>query len=129
MLCGSLGLAARTEELAEPDVRIGQVGEHVEQPVAHALGFVELASVDEIDGVVGHLLEPLVVVVVGIWHRARDGGVNRDSGCRNAAPLMLACGRRGGFVGGQATVLVSLATAAGTGWLRPTLAMDPRCPS
>jgi hypothetical protein len=60
-----LRLTASAEELAEAHVAVGEFGEVVEQAVAQALGVVELASFNQVDGVVGQLVEMVVVVEGG----------------------------------------------------------------
>jgi len=62
MLCGALKLTAGAEELAEAHVAVDEVGELVEELVTQALSLVELTGVDQVDGVVGHLVDSLVLV-------------------------------------------------------------------
>jgi hypothetical protein len=104
------GLAADAEQLTEPHVAVREVGEFVEEALGHAVGFIELAGVNQIDGAVGQPVEALALVV----NRRPPGGARWANGERR--PLL--CGRGvggGGLVGGQAALLVFLAAAAGTG--------------
>jgi hypothetical protein len=112
MLGGFLGLAARAEELTEAHVSVGDLGELVEEAVAHALGFVELAGMNQVDGAVGQLIDALAVVV--------DNGPANAAGCGGrwwwcVAALLVASASGGSFVGVQVALLVFLAAAAGTG--------------
>lgn len=112
MLGSAGGLAARAEELTQSHVAVGEVGELVEKTVTHSLGLVEVACVNEVDGAVGHPVEPFAVVVDGS-SPGRAWCMDRRRWC--VAPLLLACGNGSGLVGSQAALLVLLAAAAGTG--------------
>jgi hypothetical protein len=103
------GLAAGAEQLTEPHVAVREVGEFVEEAVGHAVGFSELAGVNEIDGAIGRPVQALALVV----NRRPPSGARWANGERR--PLLCGSGGGGGLVGGQAALLVFLAAAAGTG--------------
>jgi len=104
-------------------VSVGKLGKLVEQALAHALGFFELAVGDEVDGVVGHLGEPLIVLLVlveDVGHPARQGNASW-LGWRRVAALLVASGTRSRLIGGKAALLVFLAAAARTGLISSDL--------
>jgi hypothetical protein len=106
------GLAAGAEQLTEPHVAVREVGELVEEALGHAVGFIELTGVNQIDGAVGQPVEALALVV----NRRPPGGARRANGERRSiAPLLFGRGGGRGLVGSQAALLVFLAAAAGTG--------------
>jgi hypothetical protein len=112
MLCRAGGLATDAEQLAEAHVAVGEVREFVEEALGHALGLVEFAGVNQVDGTVGQLVEALAFVV----DRGAPGWARWTSGERwCVAPLLFACGGGSGLVFGQAALLVLLAAATGTG--------------
>ena len=125
MLGSLLRLSPRTEELAEPHVSVGEVGEVLEEAVAQLLGLVELAGVNQVDGVIGHLVEPLALV---IDDRSPAGAGSVDRRRRGVATLLFAGGDSSSFVPGQAAMLVLLAAAAGTGLVTSDHGHDVRCP-
>jgi hypothetical protein len=112
MLGSHLRLTACAEELAEAHVSVWEVGEFVEEALAQSLSLVELAGVNQVDGAVGQLVEPLAIVVDD---RLPEGAGSADGGRWCVAPLLLAGGNGGGLIRGQAALLVLLAAAAGTG--------------
>jgi hypothetical protein len=103
------GLAAGTEQLTEPHVAVREVGELGEEALGHAVGVIELAGVNQIDGGVGQPVQALGLVV----NRRPPGGARWANGERR--PLLCGRGGGGGLVCGQAALLVLLAAAAGTG--------------
>jgi len=58
-----LRLTPHTEKLTEVHVSVGEVREVLEEAAAQLLGLVELAGVNQVDGVIGHLVEPLALVI------------------------------------------------------------------
>lgn len=62
MLGGSARLTARTEELAQAHVPVGEVGEFVDEPVTQALSLVELTGMNQIDDLIRHPINPLVLI-------------------------------------------------------------------
>ncbi len=112
MLGCSLGLTTSSKELTKAHVPVWEVGELVEESVRHPLGLVELACVNEVDGAVGHPVEPFAVVVDD-RSPARAGCMDRRRWC---VPTQLFTGNGGsGLIGGQTALLVLLAAATGTG--------------
>ncbi len=107
-----LRLTAHTEELAEPHVSIGKVGEVLEEAVAQLFGLVELASMNQVDGVIGHLVEPLALV---INDRSPTAAGSVDGSGRGVTTLLFTRGGGGSFVLGQTAMLIFLAAAARTG--------------
>lgn len=63
MLGGLLRLPSRSKQLTEAHVSIGQVGEVVKEATAQLLGLVKLADVNQVDGAIGHLVEPRAIVI------------------------------------------------------------------
>lgn len=110
-MLGSLSWqAASFEELPQSHVTVGEGWELVEKLAGDSLGLVELAGVNQVDGVVGHVLEALDD---GINRRSPTGDGTRDDRRRLVAPLLLPGGGSRRLVSGQAALLVFLATSAG----------------
>jgi hypothetical protein len=112
MLRGFLGLAACAEELTEAHVSVRDLGEFIDEAVAHALGFVELARMNEVEGAVGQLVDSLAVVVDDRPPNATGYG-GRRWWC--VAALLFASRSGGSLVGVQVALLVLLAAAAVAG--------------
>jgi len=93
-------------------VSVGEVGEFVEQSVTQALSLVELTGVNQVDSAIGHLVEPLAIV---IDDRPPGGARCMDGWRRCITPLLLAGSQGGGLIVSQAALLVLLAAATGTG--------------
>jgi hypothetical protein len=115
-----LRLAAGAEELTEAHVSVGEVGELVEEPAAHLVGFVELAGANQVDGVVGHLVELLGLV----GDNRSPAGAGSGDGVEGA---LRRCGSRvavaaASFLARQ-QCLYLLPLPQGQGWLRLTMAM------
>lgn len=105
-------LTAGAEELAQAHVAVGEVGELVEEPVTQALSLVELTGVNQVDGTIGHLVEPLAILVED---GPSEGARRADRWRRCIAALLLAGSQGGGLIVSQAALFVLLAAAAGTG--------------
>src|ERR1051325_10152731 len=112
MLGSAARLTARAGELAQAHVSVGEVGELVEEAVTQALSLVELTGVNQVDGAIGHLVEPLAIVV---GSGLAEGARGTDGWWRCITALMLAGSEGGGLIVRQAALLVLLAAAAGTG--------------
>jgi hypothetical protein len=112
MLGSAARLTARAEELAQAHVSVGEVGELVEEAVTQALSLVELTGVNQVDGAIGHLVDPLAIVV---GSGLAEGARRTDGWWRCITALMLAGSEGGGLIVRQAALLVLLAAAAGTG--------------
>ena len=99
-------LTARAEELAQAHVSVGEVGELVKEPVTQALSLVELTGVNQVDGPIGHLVEPLAIVVD---NRSPEGARRADGWWWCIATLQFAGSQGGGLIVSQAALLVLLA--------------------
>jgi len=44
-------------------VTIWQIGEVIEESMAHLFGLIELACVNQVEDAIGHLVEPLALVI------------------------------------------------------------------
>jgi hypothetical protein len=112
VLGGLLRLASCAEQLAKAHVAIEDLRVLVEEALADALGFVELAGMNQVDGAVGQLVDPRT----GVVDNGPPPEARRADGWRRGGALLLfTCSGSGGLVGGQAALLVLLAAAAGTG--------------
>jgi hypothetical protein len=111
MVGSLLRLTTCAEELAEAHVAVGELGVLIEQTLAESLRLIELTGVNQVDDVVGELVDRLAVV--GHW-QPRNAG-HRGWWWWSVAALLVAGGDLGGLVVGQAALLVFLATAARTG--------------
>lgn len=63
MLGGILRLPSRSKQLTEAHVAIREIGEVIEESMAHLLGLIELACVNQVEDTIGHLVEPLALVI------------------------------------------------------------------
>lgn len=94
MLGRLLRLSPCAEELPEPHVPVENLGVLVEEALTQAFGFLELAGVNQIDGAVGHAVDPRTVVV----DDRPPSNTRRTDGRRSITPLLLTGSEGGGLV-------------------------------
>lgn len=113
MLGGLAIITAPTVELAEAHVTVEDVGELDEKLLAHALGLVEAAFVDQVEGAVRKVVEAFDLGIASeVGHPGRLEGRRTSSGAR--------C-----VVGCEAALLIFFAAAAGTGMIATDLGHVP----
>lgn len=109
MLGGLLRLTSCPKQLTEAHVAIRKIGEVLEESMAHLFGQVELACVNQVEGAIGHLVEPLALV---IDERLPTGAGSVDE--RRRSTLLFRGDDGSSFVPRQAAMLIFLAATAGT---------------
>lgn len=116
-----LRLTAYTEELTEAHVSVGEVRKVPEEAVAQLLGLVEFAGVNQVDGVIGHFVEPLASVI-------DDRAPAATGSRRGVTTLLFTRGGGSSIVLGQTAMLIFWAAAARTGGVASNHGHKAQCP-
>jgi hypothetical protein len=119
------GLAAGAEQLTEPHVAVREVGEIVEQAVGHAVGFIELAGVKQIEDAVGQPVQALALSSIAGRQAGPGGRMGSGRASRRCCSGEAAAAAASSVARQQCLYFLPL--PQGQGWFRPTSAMESRC--